>query len=228
MGFRKLILSISALIIGSAANNVVGEHHGDHERGSNVAGYFVAHGDLRPSLGVEVCSPDAAMLAEVAPIINDAQFEVLSFEDLLDESYLASSWLERRLQNDLVDYAKNFIGTRYRRGAKGPKAFDCSGFTSYVFRKFGYNLSPASHLQGTQGESIKLDEVRPGDLIFFSGRGAGSRVGHVGMVVDFNPDNGVVKFIHASTSKGVRIDNYPDGGYYSRRFIGVRRVIGNQ
>lgn len=129
------------------------------------------------------------------------------------------------IQSSLVDYAKQYIGTRYRRGAKGPSAFDCSGFTSYVFRNFGYSLSPSSSMQGTQGERISMDEIEPGDLMFFTGRRGGNNVGHVGMVVDVNRETGTVKFIHASTSKGVVIDTYPDGGYYSRRFLHARRVL---
>lgn len=196
-----------------------------HLSDSSVA--TVAGGDARIGIGAEVCTLDVPFYSSDADSldddINDALFVVPTIEELISETHRAESWLARRLGTSLVDYAKIFIGTRYRRGAKGPKAFDCSGFTSYVFRKFGYSLSPASHLQGTQGEKIKLDEAQPGDLIFFSGRRAGSRIGHVGMVVEAG--DGKVRFIHASTSQGVRIDIYPDGGYYSLRFIGVRRVI---
>lgn len=129
------------------------------------------------------------------------------------------------IANEMIEYAKQFLGTRYRRGAKGPSAFDCSGFTSYIFKQFGIMLSAASRTQSTQGESVKLSDARPGDLMFFSGSGAGKNVGHVGMIVDIDNETGVISFIHASTSKGIAIDNYPDGGYYSRRFISVRRVL---
>lgn len=126
---------------------------------------------------------------------------------------------------DIISYAKKFIGTRYCRGAKGPKRFDCSGFTGYIFKEFGYRLNHSSQTQYRQGSEVMRDDIRPGDLIFFSGRRAGKNVGHVGIVTDVNPDNNSVKFIHASISGGVRIDSYPDGGYYSKRFVGVRRVL---
>ncbi|MCM1520806.1 MAG: C40 family peptidase [Lachnoclostridium sp.] len=131
------------------------------------------------------------------------------------------------LQSDLVDYASRFIGTRYRHGAKGPSAFDCSGFTSYVFRNFGMTLSPSSRAQGLQGRQISKDEVMVGDLMFFSGRRGGKTIGHVGMVVDVDEATGKVKFIHAATSRGVVIESFPDGGYYSSRFLQYRRVIGS-
>lgn len=128
------------------------------------------------------------------------------------------------IESGIVDYAKTFLGTRYRSGSKGPSAFDCSGFTSYVFKNFDMALGASSRAQATQGEPVALSDARPGDLVFFSGRRAGSTVGHVGIVVSVAED-GTVKFIHAATSQGVRIDKYPDGGYYSRRFHSIRRVI---
>lgn len=131
-----------------------------------------------------------------------------------------------RLAGDIIDYARKFLGRPYRRGSKGPSAFDCSGFTSYVFRNFGYSLSASSGDQYTQGRAVSTDEIRPGDLLFFGGRSSGkNRVGHVGMAVDVDPETGAVTFIHAATSGGIRYDRYPDGGYYSRRYIGARRVL---
>ncbi|MBD5308077.1 MAG: C40 family peptidase [Paramuribaculum sp.] len=132
---------------------------------------------------------------------------------------------EAILSGQIIDYAKQFIGTRYRSGAKGPSAFDCSGFTSYVFGKFDYSLASSSRGQATQGERINLTDAKPGDLMFFSGRGNRKSVGHVGIVVDVDHETGKVKFIHAATSKGVSIDTYPDGGYYSKRFLHIQRVL---
>lgn len=130
------------------------------------------------------------------------------------------------LERSIIDYAKRYMGCRYRHGAKGPNQFDCSGFTSYVFSHFGYKLSPSSSTQYTQGSPISLSQVRPGDLLFFGGRAGGrSRVGHVALVIDYNQETKTVRFIHASVSQGIRIDQYPDGGYYSKRYIGARRVL---
>lgn len=129
------------------------------------------------------------------------------------------------LEMEIVDYAKQFLGTRYRSGAKGPKAFDCSGFTSYVFKNFSLTLGSSSRAQAQQGSSISIYDARPGDLVFFGGSNGNGRVGHVGIVISADRSNGSIKFIHAATSKGVTVDSYPDGGYYSRRFQGIRRVI---
>ncbi|MDE7475244.1 MAG: C40 family peptidase [Duncaniella sp.] len=127
--------------------------------------------------------------------------------------------------NELTEFASKYLGTRYRRGSSSPKGFDCSGFVGFVFRNFGINLSRSSASQYNEGEKVEKGDLRPGDLMFFSGsRGGKSRVGHVAMVVDVNPD-GSCTFIHASSSQGVVYQKFPDGGYYSKRYIGAKRII---
>ncbi len=127
----------------------------------------------------------------------------------------------------LINYASRFLGTRYVLGAMGPSAFDCSGFVGYVFRNFGIQLDRTSRQQFLQGEKVSLNNLRPGDLLFFSSRSSGKgRVGHVAMVTEVNAD-GSCKFIHASSGKGrVTYQNFPDNGYYERNFVGARRVLG--
>jgi cell wall-associated NlpC family hydrolase len=66
--------------------------------------------------------------------------------------------------------------------------------------------------------------MQRGDLVFFTSPGSGRSVGHVGIVVDVNPANNTFRFIHASSSDGVKISNSTDG-FYARRFVGVRRVF---
>lgn len=124
---------------------------------------------------------------------------------------------------DLLGHAETFIGTRYRSGGKKPGGFDCSGFTSYIFRQFGISLNASSRSQYTQGQEVTTDELRPGDLVFFSGRAVSRiRVGHVGIVTEICPD-GTFRFIHSACSKGVVISHSQEP-YYSRRYIGARRV----
>lgn len=123
---------------------------------------------------------------------------------------------------DLLKEANTHLGKRYVRGAKGPSAFDCSGFSSYVYRQFGYNLSPSSRQQFTQGVAVERNDLRKGDLVFFTSRSSRGAVGHVGIVVAADNDKGTFKFIHASI-KGVKVSNFE--GYYVSRYLGARRVI---
>ncbi|MDR0547390.1 MAG: CapA family protein, partial [Dysgonamonadaceae bacterium] len=125
---------------------------------------------------------------------------------------------------NIIDYSKQFIGRPYRRGSKGPKSFDCSGFTSFVFKNFGYSLSACCRTQIMQGDRVEISELKTGDLIFFKGRNAQSkRVGHVGIVVS-NDENGNVSFIHACR-RGVRIDELNKSQYYKPRYVTGIKVI---
>lgn len=146
---------------------------------------------------------------------------------IIADSNERSSSDNNELIGQIKDFAAQFLGTRYRLGAAGPKQFDCSGFIGYVFRNFGFNLHRDSRSQYLQGVRVEKGDIKPGDLLFFSSRSSGKgRVGHVAMVVDVNED-GSCRFIHASSSKrGVVYQNFPDNGYYSRHFIGAKRIIG--
>lgn len=118
----------------------------------------------------------------------------------------------------IVEYAMTFIGTRYVYGGASPSTgFDCSGFTQYVFKNFDYSLNRSSAAQIKNGTSISKDELRPGDLVFFSR--AGYAVGHVGIYVGDN------SFIHApSTGDYVKISSL-DEAYYLTRYVGARRIV---
>lgn len=122
----------------------------------------------------------------------------------------------------LLDYAFAFEGTRYRMGGSTPKGFDCSGFTSYVFKKFGYELNRTSRQQINDGELVEQEALQPGDLVFFNGRAVNKNIGHVGIVTEV--DSAGFSFIHAS-SKGVRVSKYPEERYYQVRYIGACRPI---
>ena len=109
--------------------------------------------------------------------------------------------------DDIINFAKKFLGTPYRYAGSTPSGFDCSGFIYYVMGNFGFSLTRTSYGLAEFGRTVKLSELRPGDLMFFKGRNVNStQIGHVGMVIEVGP--GVIKFIHSSTSRGVVIDNF--------------------
>ena len=132
---------------------------------------------------------------------------------------------ELSLAEQIINYARTFTGTPYRLGAAGPDHFDCSHFTSHVFKKFGYTLTPFSQTQFTEGREVaSYADLQPGDLVFFGKRGSVRNIGHVGIVVSVNEENGSFDFIHASVSKGVTEDN-SNHPYFMMRYIGARRVL---
>lgn len=169
-------------------------------------------------------------LAQSNPFMAEAMKTVRAnspFADMLAAPSATPSAIVNPMESRMVDYAARFLGTRYRLGASGPKAFDCSGFTSYVYKNFGITLSRTSRSQFMQGEKVAVNNLRPGDLLFFGSRSAGrGNVGHVAMVVSVDPKNGTCRFIHASVKHGVTYQNFPDNGYYSRNFMGARRILG--
>ena len=118
--------------------------------------------------------------------------------------------------NALLDEAYSHLGTRYRYGASRSGAFDCSGFTSYVYKKSGVTIPRTSAQQATVGQKIDKGDLAQGDLVFFKTRG--SRISHVGIYI------GGGKFIHASSGGGrVKTDTL-NSGYYQKRYAGARRV----
>jgi cell wall-associated NlpC family hydrolase len=129
------------------------------------------------------------------------------------------------LPDSLVNFAQTFLKTPYRYGSTGVKTFDCSGFSGFVYKNFGYNLSrSASGQAGNEGVTIDRMELQPGDLVFFKGRNAKrQRVGHVGIVVEAD-GKGKFKFIHASVSRGVTITDSQET-YYRGRYVSAKRVL---
>lgn len=121
-----------------------------------------------------------------------------------------------RVGSRIVEYSKNYIGTPYVSGGSSPSGFDCSGFTSYVFKQFGVSLPRTSASQAAIGTPVSRVELMPGDLVFFNTYGG---ISHVGIYV--GDDN----FIH-STVPGdiVRISSL-NTSYYSSRYVTARRIM---
>ena len=137
----------------------------------------------------------------------------------------AAPSVPKALVDELLDYARTFIGVPYRLGASGPDLFDCSGFTSYVYREFGYNLPHNSVMQFKESRPVEsFSELRKGDLVFFGARGNIRSIGHVGIVVDVDLDRGMFRFIHASTSNGVEIQR-STSPYFMMRYMGAGRIL---
>ncbi|SIT20220.1 NlpC/P60 family protein [Chryseobacterium ureilyticum] len=124
--------------------------------------------------------------------------------------------------NDILKDAEKYLGTPYKFGGNTSSGFDCSGFTVKVFEENSLDLPRRSSDQAGAGKNIDIREVKPGDLLFFATAG-GSRVSHVGIVHDIGPD-GEVKFIHASTSKGVIISSLNEK-YWNKAYLHAQRVL---
>ncbi|MCR4436892.1 MAG: SH3 domain-containing C40 family peptidase [Clostridiales bacterium] len=123
----------------------------------------------------------------------------------------------------VVNYARKFLGVRYVWGGTSPRGFDCSGFVQYVYRQFGVRLNRVAADQATQGIKVSRNNLKPGDMVFFDTDGGRNNISHVGIYV------GGGKFIEASSGYSTHkvIITDMSSGYYSRKFITARRVLSN-
>ncbi|GEM_PF-3686537 len=124
----------------------------------------------------------------------------------------------------VVELAKEHLGKPYKLGTSGPDIFDCSGLTRYVYRQIGIGLPHYSRDQYKGGRAVDIYELQEGDLVFFGTKREWRTVGHVGIVVSVDYSRGTFKFIHASTSGGVRISPNTEK-YFYERYIGAKRYI---
>ena len=118
--------------------------------------------------------------------------------------------------------AEKYLGAPYKYGGNTSSGFDCSGYTVKVFDENDLKLPRRSADQANFGKKIEIKNVQPGDLLFFATSGAG-KVSHVGIVHDVGSD-GEVKFIHASTSKGVVISSLNEN-YWNKAYLHAQRVL---
>ncbi len=126
------------------------------------------------------------------------------------------------LTSRIIDYARSLLGVKYTYGGSSPETgFDCSGFTKYVFNEFGIVLNRISADQATQGIEVSLEELLPGDLMFWDTDGGMDNISHVGIYI------GGGKFINAVSSSGGKIViSEVNDKYWTARYMTARRVIG--
>lgn len=113
----------------------------------------------------------------------------------------SSSTATSGTREQIVSYALQFVGNPYVYGGTSlTNGADCSGFVMAVYRDCGYSIPRDSRSQAASGKEISLDQLKPGDLIFYSNGGA---INHVAMYIGNN------QVVHASTAKtGIKISNY--------------------
>jgi hypothetical protein len=122
----------------------------------------------------------------------------------------AGSSSKRR--RDLIKFSKTLVGIKYKYGGVDKKGFDCSGFTTYVFKKFDVSLPRRARDQHANSKKKKIKDAKVGDLVFFS---SGGGVNHVGIIV--SNKNGHPIMIHASTSQGIVETDIMSNSYWKPR-----------
>jgi len=166
---------------------------------------------------------------KVASLSSGAQVEILEKLDgwyRIENGYVSSEYIilldgsMSALQAEIVAYARTFLGCAYVYGGNGPKSFDCSGLTKYVYKHFGYNINRTATQQLKNGVTVSKENLQPGDLVFFNSTNNDiNKATHVGIYIG----NG--QFLHASNKKlGVTITSLSDA-YRVRTYTTARRII---
>ena len=134
----------------------------------------------------------------------------------------------RELADRLIEYAETFLGTPYRYGANGPKRFDCTGYTRYVYGHFGYHsLSRSAKDQAKDGREVDISDfhnLQKGDILAIGSRRNPKVVGHAAIFVGLDSTGKDPRFIHASVH-GVRYSSMLTESYYANRILGARRIL---
>lgn len=173
-------------------------------------GYSVAvDGDFGSATARAVKAFQESRGLEADGLVGAATYRALMGRELPEVSR-GGSYVARRI----VQTSFQYIGVPYVFGGTTPSGFDCSGFVRYVYANAGIWLPRAADEQFESGYSVS--NLQPGDLVFFSTYTYGAS--HSGIYLG----NG--KFISATSSSGVRIDNLYDG-YWGSCYIGARRVL---
>jgi len=124
-------------------------------------------------------------------------------------------------ENLLVNEMLRHLGVQYRRGGSSPSGVDCSGYVGLVYRN-AYGLAlphqSASLYHSSDLQKVPLDELKTGDLLFFTTSIKSRKITHVGIYLSEG------RFVHAARRKGVIVSSLGKR-YYSERIVGARRVI---
>ncbi len=119
---------------------------------------------------------------------------------------------------EIVDYAKQFLGVPYVWAGTSPKGFDCSGLVHYCYKENGYTINRTAASIYSNGVAVDRSELQVGDVICFTNSGYGY-IGHVGIYI------GDDQFIHASSGKGCVTINSLSERYYNNHYYGARRIV---
>jgi peptidoglycan DL-endopeptidase CwlO len=152
---------------------------------------------------------------------NTIAFEEITANAPIEEGSLSSTPDKTVQRDNIISYAKGYIGVPYLYGGISKKGFDCSGFTQYVMRHHGYNLPRTAQSQGDRYSKIKSRKARKGDLVFFGS--SKKNISHVGIISSEKGSS--ISMIHASSSKGIMISNIENNSYWTPKIQYYVRVV---
>jgi hypothetical protein len=154
--------------------------------------------------------------------IPDIKYEgEVNIKNILVENNEKSNSISNQRQREiLVEKAIKLIGVPYVWAGNDTNGFDCSGFTSYVFKETKNELPRRAKDQYAKSIKIKIKNVQKGDLVFFDN---GTGISHVGIIVS-NIGEPLI-MIHASSSQGIVVTEIEKSSYWQKRIFGFGTFI---
>ena len=153
---------------------------------------------------------------------NEVDILITTFNKIIDLKHdqitekPESDSFELTYRDSIINEAKKYLGVKYKWAGSDPSGFDCSGFTSYVYKtSIKKSLYRTANDQFQNSIKKMKEEILPGDLVFFENE---NKISHVGIVYSVN-DNGI-EMIHASSSLGISIVNITTSTYWQKRISG--------
>lgn len=126
------------------------------------------------------------------------------------------------IADKVVANAVAFKGTKYKFGGVTKKGMDCSGVIFVAYKKENIQLPRVSRNMANHGDKIPLNKAKKGDLLFFRTNKSNRSINHVGLITSV--ENGQVKFIHSTTSRGVIISSLSEN-YWNKAFVKATKVL---
>ncbi|TWO33304.1 NlpC/P60 family protein [Seonamhaeicola sediminis] len=156
---------------------------------------------------------------------KDSTSEVITKKSETDSSdgiYDTNAKTSTTKAEDVVKFAVQFKGVRYKWGGTTKTGMDCSGLVYESFRAHDIYLPRISRDMAKKGKKIKLKEVQEGDLLFFKTKNRRNAINHVGLVIKATEK--ILEFIHATTKKGVIVSQLSED-YWNKAFVEARRIL---
>jgi len=122
-----------------------------------------------------------------------------------------------------IKTARTYNGTKYKYGGTSKSGIDCSGLMCRAYESVNIKLPRTSSAQSTYGKRVYTGQIKPGDLIFFATGSSKSKITHVGLVTEVSKERDI-KFIHATTKKGV-CEDWLSQAYYKSKYVKAIRVF---
>lgn len=220
-----VMATLALLLAGCSTKPKTYSYQFDEYQGFNARNSFITANDPEARL---IASAENNLISgnlfdqghPSAPKQTASAADKFASDKLISDNLFELSSVRRKgggVYERMLRTASSQLGTPYRSGGCDPNTgFDCSGFTTWVFNRYGLHLPRSSREQYQMGTVVAKNSLRKGDLVFFrSKRG----INHVGIYLEDG------KFIHSATyGKNVTISHLEED-YWRTHYAGGRRVF---